>query len=118
MTGGAVTDIPISVKPTREANPEVLRNELVRAVNDLRIIARLDRQHRKLLLAIADLAVPDGIDDLGGTAGGVYSAAELQSVMDKLDEISANQRAILALLTALVALPDAHIEPYRETPAS
>lgn len=111
MAGGQVEDILFPNPASRFEDPRSINAHLTHLSLAVHYNARIMRQHRKLLLDVAALSVPEDVADLGATAGGAYNQAQLQAVMDKIDEIATAQRAIIELLSALVALPDTDLEP-------
>lgn len=113
MANATRQDVILVPDAPRDADIKSLQNHLQRLSLTVRFNATLSRQHRGLLLAIKALTVPPEVLALGTTASGTYVQSELQAVIDKIDAIAANQRLILDLLGALVALPDAQMEPLK-----
>ncbi len=102
---GAITDVLIPPPAPRSFSQKATGTQLVSLTLVALINSLLERQHREVLIDIGALVVPEEVQDLGITANSTYVQAELQSVIDKLDEVAANQRAILTLLSDLVISP-------------
>lgn len=102
---GTITDVLIPPPAPRSFSQKATGIQLVSLTRVALVNSLLERQHREVMIDIGALVVPGDVGDLGITANSTYVQAELQSVIDKLDELAANQRAILDLLTDLVTSP-------------
>lgn len=102
---GVPRDVLLPPPAPRSFSQKATSDQLVNVTLVLLTDALAMRQHRDVLLDYSELVVPSDIADLGLTANSTYVQSELQSVIDKLDALAANQRAILALLTKVVESP-------------
>lgn len=102
---GTITDVLIPPPAPRSFAQKATAAQLVILSRVALVNSLMERQHRQVLIDIGGLVVPGDVVDLGITANSTYVQAELQSVIGKLDEVAANQRAILTLLTDLVTSP-------------
>jgi hypothetical protein len=102
---GTIKDVLIPPPAPRDFSQKATGAQLVRLTQVSLINSLVERQHRAVLIDIGALVMPGDVQDLGITANSTYVQAELQSVIDKLDVLAANQRAILSLLTDLVTSP-------------
>ncbi len=106
---GTIKDVMIPPPAPRDFSQKATGAQLVQLGLVALVNSLLERQHRDVLIDIGALVVPEEVVDLGITANSTYVQAELQSIIDKLDEVAANQRAILTLLSDLVASPTTKI---------
>lgn len=116
MADPSVSDIRIIQPAPRASDPVALQAHLTLVSLYLGLGQQLSRQHRKVLLALRDLdATSTTIADLSTTASAGYVQAELQAVIDKvndalerINEISANLATLIqAANSALISPQDA-----------
>ena len=100
---GTIFDILLAPPAPREFGQKSTSDQLVTVTLAFLTNSKAARQHRDILIDMGALVAPSDIADLGSTASGTYVQAELQAVIDKLDAITANQRAILDLLRELIS---------------
>lgn len=103
-TPGKIKDPRLPPPAPRSFSQKATSDQLVSVTIAQFINAKVSRQHRDILIEIGKFLVATDVDDLGLIANSTYVQSELQSVIDKLDAIAANQRAILKLFRDLVAL--------------
>lgn len=102
---GAVSNVLLPPPAPRSFSQKAISDQLVTLSLVALSNALAERQHRDVLIDIGALVVPSDVADLGITANSTYVQSELQSVIDKIDAVAANQRAILSLLRDLTGSP-------------
>lgn len=92
-----IKDVPIPTPPSRFSDRESLQYGMTELYSAARIMAVTERQARGALIAQSQIAQ---VTALTLTAGGAYSQADFQTVIDKINEVIAALAAIKAAASA------------------
>jgi hypothetical protein len=96
-----VTDVPIPEPPSRFGDPNSLQYGMTGIYSALRVASVLERQSRAVLIAQSQLADITALSALNLTVGAAYNQAQVQSIVDRLNEVIAKQNTIIAALAEM-----------------